>query len=497
MSSQEEITSEYHAGYKSPSLRPGMSRLELFIRIPSGIFLHKPRLMPMTSGHKTNCKFQDAFGSSRNALHPLGGHRMRSTSVDKLESKVRYYAQRFPATFTRATGPILWDAEGKAYIDFFVGSGALNYGHNPPGAKKALQKYILDDGIVHSLDFSTTARREFVQAFDDIILQPRGYRYRIMFTGPTGADAVEAALKLARKITKRPNIVAFTNAFHGVSLGALAATGAARQRGAAGLPLSHVHRFPFDGYFGGAFDTIEFASRMLDDKSSGFDPPAAFLVETVQAEGGVITASLDWLQRLAELAKKHSSLLIVDDIQAGCGRTGTFFSFEPARLNPDIICLSKSLSGNGLPLSSLLIRPDLDIWQPGEHSGTFRGNNYAFVTGRAVLDYWRSAEFEQELSKNIDHFDRGLLGAINQFSSKKFSLRGRGMLRGIVCQSGALAARVAKAAFVSGLVVETCGSTGEVIKLLPPINIKIDVLNAGIERLTTAMRSAVKTGAAS
>ncbi|HEX8538493.1 MAG TPA: diaminobutyrate--2-oxoglutarate transaminase, partial [Cystobacter sp.] len=279
-----------------------------------------------------------------------------STQVfEALESKVRSYCRHFPVTFTRARNARLWDEEGKEYIDLFTGAGALNYGHNPEPMKRALLDYLAGDGIIHSLDLHTAAKREFLQAFERIILRGRGLTYRMMFTGPTGTNAVEAAIKLARKVTGRSSIAAFTNGFHGMTLGALSATGSAAKRKGAGVPLGLVDRLPFDGYFGPDTDTLRMISRLLEDPSSGFDAPAAFLVETVQGEGGVKAASTEWLRGLAELARRHGSLLIVDDIQAGCGRTGTFFSFEPAGLQPDIVCLSKSLSGYGLPLSMVLI----------------------------------------------------------------------------------------------------------------------------------------------
>src|SRR3954471_4196139 len=308
----------------------------------------------------------------------------------RLESNVRSYCRGFSAVFTRAVGTELFDVHGKRYLDFLAGAGSLNYGHNNPVFKSALVEYIMDDGITHSLDLHTTAKERFLEAMHDIILAPRGLGdYVMQFVGPTGTNAVEAALKIARKATGRTNVIYFTNGFHGVSMGALSVTGNSSLRPAAGVPLANTTAMPFDGYFGEGVDTIAQLETQLSDPSSGMELPAAGILETVQGEGALHAASTEWLKRLEALCQKMKILMIVDDIQAGCGRTGTFFSFEPAGLKPDIITLSKSLSGFGLPLALVVLKRSLDVWKPGEHNGTFRGNNHAFVTATAALEsYW-------------------------------------------------------------------------------------------------------------
>ena len=308
---------------------------------------------------------------------------------DRIESEVRTYCRDFPAVFARGRDAFLWDQSGRRYIDFLSGAGSLNYGHNNPLMRAAVIDYLVNDGIVQSLDLYTGAKRDFMEAFEQWILKPRGMPHRLMFAGPAGTNAVEAALKTARLATGRPTIAAFTNAFHGVSLGALAATGNRGKRSAAGLQLHDVVHLPYDNYFGSGVDTIAIAEQLFLDASSGWHAPAAFIVETVQGEGGLNQASSHWLIRLSQLAKRIGSLLIIDDIQAGCGRCGEFFSFEEFGIEPDIVCLSKSISGMGLPLSIVLIKPELDVWKPGEHNGTFRGNCLAFIAGRvAIEDYW-------------------------------------------------------------------------------------------------------------
>src|SRR5699024_4563060 len=230
------------------------------------------------------------------------------------------------------------------------------------------------------------AKRDFLTAIDTNLLEPRGLDYKVMFPGPTGTNAVEAALKLARKVTGRESVISFTNAFHGMTLGSLSVTGTSMERDGAGIPLVHATPMPFDNYFGGVAEDFQWFSRVLDDSGSGLNKPAAVIVETIQGEGGINVARAVWLRALSDLCAERDILLIVDDVQMGCGRTGPFFSFEHAGIKPDIVTVSKSIGGYGLPLALTFFRSDLDVWKPGEHNGTFRGNNPAFVTATAALE---------------------------------------------------------------------------------------------------------------
>jgi len=408
----------------------------------------------------------------------------------RLESEVRSYCRSFPTVFTKAQGATLYDEAGQQYIDFFAGAGALNYGHNNPILKNRLMEYLQRDGVVHSLDMFTTAKRDLLEAIETQILKPRGMDYRVMFPGPTGTNAVEAALKLARKVTGRANVIAFTNAFHGMTLGSLALTGNAGKRAGAGVALNNTTHVPFCGYFGVETDTIDVLTSYLADGSSGIEDPAALIVETVQAEGGVHVASREWLVRLEKVARRFGALLIVDDIQVGCGRTGPFFSFEASGISPDIICLSKSFSGYGLPLAVTLIKPEFDQWTPGEHNGTFRGHNPAFVTATAALEtYWNDDALSRKVQNNAKQV-RDALTAITDRASGE--VRGRGMISGVEFSDKKFAGRVSRAAFERGLIVETSGPQDEVIKLLPPLTIDEPDLTQGLEILDSAVRAALK-----
>ena len=403
------------------------------------------------------------------------------------ESAVRSYCRRFPLEIVRAEGAELWATDGKRYLDFLAGAGSLNYGHNPPPLKAALIDYLNSNGVAHSLDFHTVAKSSFLQALHSVILEPRGLDFVAQFTGPTGANAVEAALKLARKVTGRHNIVAFTNGFHGCTLGALACTGNQHHRGGAGINLAGVTRLPFAGYLDDDGDTLALFDKMLGDPSSGLDLPAAVIVETVQGEGGLNVASNRWLQGLAALCKRHGMLLIVDDIQAGCGRTGSFFSFEAAGIVPDIVTLSKSLSGFGLPFALTLIRRELDQWAPGEHNGTFRGNNHAFVTATMALNYyWRDQRLMDEVAAKAERL-RQRLQAMARRHGTGFEVKGRGMMQGLVCPDGALADAVSREAFKRGLIIETAGPHDEVLKVLCPLTIEPEQLAQGLDILAAAL----------
>ncbi|WP_254017865.1 diaminobutyrate--2-oxoglutarate transaminase [Mesorhizobium escarrei] len=412
---------------------------------------------------------------------------------ERLESEVRSYIRSFPVLFDRGLGSTLIDAGGREYLDFFAGAGALNYGHNNPAFKKPVLEYIERDGIVHGLDLATSAKKAFIEAFERYILKPRGLNYKLQFTGPTGTNAVEAALKLARIVTHRSNIVAFANSFHGVSVGSLSATGNKKYRSAAGYPLANVTSLPYDGYLGPSVDTLDYFEKLLNDPSSGLDIPAAVILEVVQGEGGIYPASFQWLQRLRDLTKRHGILMIIDDIQAGVGRTGKFFSFEAAEIVPDIVTLSKSLSGIGTPMSLVLLKPELDVWSPGAHSGTFRGNNLAFVAGHAALEtYWADSKFEEEIARKSAILAEELKSIANDFPNPGLSVRGRGLMYGLVFQKDhSLPVQISREALRRGLVIETCGGQNEVLKFLCALTIAEADLRRGLSIVRDSI-SAVK-----
>lgn len=413
------------------------------------------------------------------------------TTFDRLESNVRSYCRSFPAVFDRARGAELFTEDGGRYLDFFAGAGALNYGHDPAPLKDALLTYLGRGGVVHSLDFMTVAKRNFLESLETRVLLPRGLDYKVQFPGPTGTNAVEAALKLARKVTGRTTVVSFTNGFHGMTLGALAVTGNRKKRTGAGVPLTHARILPFDGYMGGEVSTIDLFEHMLEDESSGLELPAAVVLETTQAEGGVNVASTEWIRRLDEVCRRRGILVILDDIQVGCGRAGSFFSFERAGIVPDIVCLSKSLSGYGLPFAVVLMRREFDAWSPGEHNGTFRGFDLAFVTARAALEtYWRDQELMTGVGVRALVVRRALAEMAGLVPNTDVEIRGIGLIHGMRLPIG-FAKKVSQRAFEKGLVIETAGPRDEVVKLLPPLDIPIPALEEGLDILRRSLQDVI------
>ncbi|MCA9971616.1 MAG: diaminobutyrate--2-oxoglutarate transaminase [Anaerolineales bacterium] len=406
---------------------------------------------------------------------------------EQVESEVRSYIRAFPALFAKSKGALLYDEQGHAYIDFFAGAGTLNYGHNNDVITAAMIDYLQNDGVLHALDMATTAKKRFLQTFRDYILAPRGLNYKIQFTGPTGTNCVETALKLARRVTGRSAVVSFTNGFHGLTLGALAVTGNRHYRHEAYVNRANAVFMPYDGYLGPDVNTVDYLRKCLADSSSGLDLPAAVIVETVQAEGGVNVAGIDWLRQLAQTCREHGILLIVDDIQVGNGRSGDFFSFEAAGITPDMVTLSKSIGG-GLPMAILLLKPELDAWQPGEHTGTFRGNNLAFVASAAALDsYWRTAEFGQSVRQKSALLKDELEKTAQEFPALQARVRGRGLIYGLEIPADGLARRVSRRAFEKGLIIELAGARNQVVKFLPPLTIAEETLRRGVDIVNAAI----------
>ncbi|MPZ66882.1 MAG: diaminobutyrate--2-oxoglutarate transaminase [Pseudonocardiaceae bacterium] len=405
---------------------------------------------------------------------------------DTLESEVRSYSRGWPTTFDRAVGSWMFDEDGKAYLDFFGGAGALNYGHNNPLFKQALIDYIQRDGVTHGLDMNTVAKREFLESFRDRILRPRDLDYKVQFPGPTGTNSVESALKLVRKVTGRESIINFTNAFHGMTLGALSVTGNSMKRGGAGIPLVHATPMPYDNYLDGQYPDFLWFEKLLEDSGSGLNEPAAVIVETVQGEGGLNVARFEWLKGLEELCRRYDMLLIVDDVQMGCGRTGPFFSFEPAGITPDIVTMSKSIGAYGLPLAIMLLKPEIDLWEPGEHNGTFRGNNPAFVTAtRAFEEYWSDDTFEKATLDKGERVNRTLDAICAEHPG--VSVRGRGLAKGLAFEQAELGSKVTRACFDRGLLMETAGPSDEVAKMLPPLTTSEEEFDQGLAILTDAV----------
>lgn len=412
---------------------------------------------------------------------------------EKYESNVRGYIRSFPTIFVKSKNATMWNQEGTAFIDFFGGAGSLNYGHNDPAINRAIIDFIERDGVTNALDKATDAKYLFIKKLQETILKPRDMDYKVQFVGPTGTNAVETALKLARKVKERSKIVSFTNAYHGHTLGALAVTGNEFYHDDFyGVPLN-VTKMPYDNYFDptgeGQMDSIDMMRQYYEDASSGYELPAGIIVETIQGEGGINVASIEWLQKLDKMCKDLDILLIVDDIQVGNGRTGTFFSFERAGIKPDIVTISKSI-GTGLPMAIVLMRPEIDQWSPGEHTGTFRGNSLAFIAGAAALERWDTDDFSKEVVEKGKKVEARFRAIAERHPDLISDVRGLGMIWGLQSEAEDFCNEVSAEAFKRGLLAETAGADDQVIKFLAPLTISEAELNRGLDLLDESVDAA-------
>ena len=405
---------------------------------------------------------------------------------EERESQVRSYCRKYPALFNKAKNAELYTEEGERYVDFLAVAGSMNYGHNNQEIKQQIVDYLREDNVINLLDMHTVAKENFLKTFNEKILTPRNFDYKVMCCGPTGTNAVEAALKLARKNKKRTKIFAFSGAFHGMSLGSLALTTDKLSREGAGIPLENVSFIPYEG----TFDSIAYLEWALKDDHSGFDKPAAIILETVQAEGGINVASVQWLKEIRRICDENDILMIVDDIQVGCGRTGTFFSFERAGIEPDMIILSKSISGFGMPMALLLIKPEYDIFRPAEHNGTFRGNQLSFIGATAGIEYFVNHAMDQEVKRKEQLINQFMEEQILPLDSR-LEVRGIGLIWGIDFNriNAKFALEMVHKAFDKHLILEVAGRGDGVLKIMPPLTIEDNILQEGLKIIRECIKA--------
>lgn len=417
----------------------------------------------------------------------------RKELIESRESVVRSYCRKYPVVFDKAKGSYLYDEDGNAYLDFLAGCGALNYGHNNDYIKKSVVEYLMEDKVSHAMDMFTVAKADFLSTFENKILKPKNLDYKVMFCGSTGTNAVEAALKLARKNKKRSNIIAFMGAFHGMTLGSLALTTDRTSRNGAGVSLDNVTFIPYESGFNTKVDSLDFLETILLDDHAGVEKPAAVFLETVQAEGGIYVASVEWLKRLEKICHDNDILLIVDDIQVGCSRTGTFFSFERAGIHPDMVTLSKSIGGYGFPMSILLLKDELDIWKPAEHNGTFRGNQVAFVAAKAAIDFWEETNIEKETARKGEIVKKFVEENILSLDSR-ISLRGMGLIWGIdfgAFEDFETSHKIADKCFTKNMIIERAGRGDSVLKIMPPLTIEDEDLLKGLNIILESVKEVI------
>lgn len=406
------------------------------------------------------------------------------------ESNARSYPRRIPLSLRRASGIYVEDTEGRVFIDCLSCAGALALGHNHPLIIEAIERALRDQLPMQTLDLTTPAKDAFVEELFALLPPAFARRAKIQFCGPTGTDAVEAALKLVKTATQQSGVLAFHGAYHGMSHGALSLMGNLGPKrnlpGIGGnvqfLPFPYAYRCPFGlGGTAGEAAGLSYIRSVLADPESGVVKPAAAIVEPIQGEGGVVPASPSWLRGLRELLDRHDVPLILDEVQTGLGRTGSYFAFQHSDIVPDVLVLSKAIGG-GLPLSVVVYDEKLDTWRPGAHAGTFRGNQLAMVAGLATLRLIRSARLDLHAAA----MGQRLMSQLSALQSKHAFLgdvRGRGLMIGveIVDPSGArgpsgslpekprVAAALQLECLRRGLILELGGRHGSTVRFLPPL----------------------------
>lgn len=435
------------------------------------------------------------------------------TRQDEMESNVRSYPRKLPLAIAKAQGCWVTDVEGNEYLDCLAGAGTLALGHNHPAIIKSIQDTLASGLPLHTLDITTPLKDAFSEAL--LAHFPGGKdEYRLQFCGPTGADATEAAVKLAKTFTGRGNVISFSGGYHGMTQGSLALTGNLGAKNAVPnlmpgvqfLPYPHEYRCPLGlGGEAGVDALTYYFENFIEDVESGVVKPAAVILEAIQGEGGVVVGPTKWLRKIREVTEKHGILMIADEVQAGFCRSGKMFAFQHAGIEPDIVVMSKAVGGS-LPLAVLAIKKKFDAWQPAGHTGTFRGNQLAMATGYASLCIMR----EQDLAGNAQargDFIRSELNRLAQEFPCIGNVRGRGLMIGIeivderrpadrmgsLPADAVLAAEIQKACFNNKLLLERGGRNGTVVRLLAPLIITQQECEELIKRFRQSVADALES----
>lgn len=418
---------------------------------------------------------------------------------EQRESSVRTYPRGLPIAIRRGLGSYVEDLDGNVFIDFLTGAGAMPLGHSHPELVEAVAAQL--PLLTHGLDFPTEIRDEFMSMQLSMLPESMRSRMRIEFCGPSGADAVDAALKLCKTATGRSEIITFQGAFHGCSHAAMTVTGLVAQKERVAGRVPGVHFFPYPYplrcALGAGADSgqrcLEYLERSLRDPLGGIPLPAAVIVEMVQGEGGVIPASSDFVQGLRRVTRELGIPLIVDEVQTGGGRTGTWFAFEQHGIEPDAIVASKAIGGMGMPIAIVLHDESLDAFAPGAHTGTFRGNQLAFAAGVAA---GRIIE-RDEILRYVRELGAYALAALEGFARDHEIVgeaRGRGLMLGLELVDGETgepnteaAVAVQRGALERGLIVELGGRGDCVVRLLPPLNVSQETVDQALEILDSVL----------
>lgn len=426
------------------------------------------------------------------------------------ESNARTYPRRLPIVIRSGRGVWVKDVNGREYLDCLAGAGALALGHNHPVVVDAIRRALDDETPLQTLDLATPLKDRFTDELFASLPTEFARDYKIQFCGPSGSDAIEAALKLVKTATGKRSVLAFHGAYHGMTQGSLSVSGDCGPRQPISGLSAETHFLPFpldrDCPFGiggaaGAAMSARYIEHMLGDHKSGASSVAAMILEPVQGEGGVNPAPDDWLRAMRHLTRRNGIPLIYDEVQTGLGRTGRLFAFEHSGATPDILVLSKAIGG-GLPLAVVVYHRDLDTWAPGAHAGTFRGNQLAFATGAAAIRFVR----DQGLAEHAERQGVRLREALEDIVASAgvaATVRGRGLMVGVAIDArsdmhesgGEFARRVQRECLERGLIVELGGRSGSVIRFLPPLIVSETEVDAIVACFAGALRAATKADA--
>lgn len=430
--------------------------------------------------------------------------------IESKESNARTYARTFNRIMTKGLLAKIWDIDGNEYIDCLACAGALPLGHNHPYVMDKVAEFLKSGHLLQALDIPTLAKHDFIRELMQSLPANFAENAHIQFCGPTGSDAVEAALKLFKTATNRRSVFAFHGAYHGMTMGALSMMGNIAPKDKIPGLMSETHFFPFPHssrcQFGiggdmGEEASLNYMDNVLSDPESGITKPAMIIVEAVQGEGGCIPAPLQWLKKLRMITEKHDIPLVIDEVQTGFGRTGNMFAFEEAGIVPDAIILSKALGGS-FPLAIVAYHKKYDKWSPGAHTGTFRGNQIAMVAGAATMKYIRDNKLYLEAKTKGALLQERLRGLREEFSCIG-EIRGRGLMVGMeiislerenngrVQLDGKLAQKIKKECFARGVILETGGRNGAILRFLPPLVITEQEIELVVKRLKAAIEAAL------
>jgi diaminobutyrate-2-oxoglutarate transaminase len=472
------------------SSRPSVLPVHSATPAPGAVFAHR------------HCALSQPYTFASNALLDRQAAR---------ESNARSYPRRFPLALRRAEGIYVEDIEGRVFIDCLAGAGTLALGHNHPVVVQAIEQILKDGTPLHTLDLTTPVKDRFVQDLFDLLPADLARDAKIQFCGPTGADAVEAALKLVKTATGRTTMLAFQGAYHGMTQGALSLMGNLQPKlalhgmlqGVQFLPFPYDYRCPFGlGGSAGVRAGLNYIDSVLNDPESGVTQPAGMIVEVVQGEGGVVPAPDEWMRGVRAAASKAGVPLIIDEVQSGFGRTGRLFAFEHSGIVPDVVILSKAIGG-GLPLAVVIYRGELDRWLPGAHAGTFRGNQMAMAAGSATMRLIR----DEALPEHAWTLGNGFQQKLRQLQfhyPQLGDVRGRGLMIGVevvdpegerdslghLPVNGTMASNLQTECLKRGLIVELGGRHGSVVRFLPPLIITESQINHVFEIFAEALNAA-------